>query len=231
MSCRIACFDCVDVCLCAVCRKPLHDDPQGDSSCESLLLEDFSMGQPVVTKSGYNPVPATEGNLTSSMTDVTKGEFWFIAVARASRQQSTFIYFALIVPAFQRPEDWPKPTQAALHLVQLEGISQGKHGGCQMLKTANDKCDLLKGLVDPDARWRSPYAVQSALWRAKGGGASNSTHGPESARDGDLGNEPASSTETEHNDIPKNLYNFGYKRLLKAATPKLDKVCAILLAA
>lgn len=216
-------------------RKPSYlTDTTGESS-ESALLENFSIGQPVVIKSGYAPVPATEEgqNNSRSFSEVTEGQYWFMVVARAPRKMTaSFNHAALIVPAFKKPEDWPQPTSSAMLLIQLEGITKGKHAGCDMLKSASDKYELLQGLVASDVRWKSPYAIQSALWRVHAVEPLIDTDKLDNSTTTTAGNEEERPTHGTSNakkpcELPKDLHNFGYKRLLNAASPQLDKVCAL----
>lgn len=185
-------------------------------------MNTFVIGQAVVAKDGHVFVLATENHATSKGLD-KKGQYWFMGVARASRQRNAFSYYALVIPSFERPEDWPQPPSSAMHLIQLEGIQQGDHDCCDMVQTFDRKCKLLKGLVAADAKWRSPMAVQSALWRAQPlGGHEQPT------RAGKPSQPPLQPNKKppKKKPIPEDLHQWGYQKLLNADTPQLDRVCA-----
>lgn len=132
------------------------------------------IGQPVVIKEGFVPVPATTHCGTNFSKHLSTSHYWFMGVARASRQKSGIINLGLIVPSFSKPDDWPIPTSSALQLVPLEALAKGEHAGCHSLQSHNDKIMLLQGLTASDAQWRLPHTIQSALQRSHTEGLSTS---------------------------------------------------------
>lgn len=188
----------------------------------------MTVGQAVVIKEGFVAVSASVHTSESAKKNLLAGdECWFMGVARASRARSNFLYFALVIPAFKSPEEWPEPPAAALYLVQLDGIMIGAHSGCETVRDSASRLLVLRGLVATDVTFRSQAAISASLTRAQA--ALNEEHASSSTRAGKramqvVQEQPSARATKRKRAIPDDMQNWGYARLANASTPQLDRV-------
>lgn len=198
--------------------------PHVDDVGEKGELTYTKIGDAVTIKDGYVALSAV-ANTESSKSQLNAGlECWFMGVARAERARSNFLYFALLVPAFKTPDEWPEPPSAAMHLIQLEGIEKGKHTDCENMCGAHSRLLVLQGLVAPDITWRTQSAVSAALARAQATIRQKKTNTNSGKKAAPSAEEGTSAKKAKKGMIPDDMRNWGFTRLVNASTPELDRV-------